>query len=164
MAKSDKHAAIYFDKANNKSMIELAKRLRSSGARTTLIWGSKFTGSEAMQPEARAVLIQKGCANAKLIESTYRKLAHDVEIHYIGIDGEFIEQEAVASEEGDSSRETREVVAEADSAMEAETVDNFEGSRGTTIEAAPIDDGENSGASATAEGTGTIDPSEPPSH
>lgn len=91
--RSEKHAAIYFDSRHGKAFKELAARVRGEGGRTTLVWSSQFRGAQSLLPEARAVIIEQGAPNAALIEDTYSKLAHDVEIWYADENGEFLNGE-----------------------------------------------------------------------
>jgi hypothetical protein len=160
MARSEKHAVVYFNPAQGEPMVELAKRLRASGARTTLIWSSNFSGAKDLQPEARAVLIQKGCRNAAMIEETYRKLAHDVELHYVDSDGEFIDQEEIADE---SSGEVREDVEEAHPPVESEILDADGSSVEATPDIVPTDYGHDIGEGATEADVRSTDSSEPDS-
>lgn len=104
--RKDKHAVIYFEQGAQAAMKDLAAQIRGEGGKTTLIWAKKWVGDENMLPEARAVIIQKGCANEEKIVNAYRKWGVDVEIHFvneegIGIDAEAYEEEAadVAIEE-----------------------------------------------------------------
>ena len=67
-------------------------------------WAKMWKGAENLIPEARAVIIQKGCANEEKIVEAYRKYGVDVGIHFVNEDGigiDVVEEEAshVAEEE-----------------------------------------------------------------
>lgn len=94
--RADKHAVIYFEQGASAAMKELAGQIRGEGGKTTLVWAKQWIGAENMLPEARAVIIQKGCANEAKIVEAYRKYGVDVEIHFVNEDGVGID---VAEEE-----------------------------------------------------------------
>lgn len=85
--RSDKHAAIYFEQGAQEAMKDLAAQIRGEGGKTTLVWAKMWRGAENMISEARAVIIQKGCANEEKIVEAYRKYGVDVEIHFVNEDG-----------------------------------------------------------------------------
>lgn len=85
--RKDKHAVIYFEQGAQAAMKDLAAQIRGEGGKTTMIWAKKWRGDENMLPEARAVIIQKGCANEAKIVKAYRKWGVDVEIHFVNEDG-----------------------------------------------------------------------------
>jgi hypothetical protein len=102
--RASKHAVIYFEQGAQAAMKDLAGQIRGEGGKTTLIWAKMWKGAENMIPEARAVIIQKGCAFEEKIVEAYRKYGVDVEIHFVNEDGigiDVAEEEAeyVADEE-----------------------------------------------------------------
>jgi hypothetical protein len=86
-SRSDKHAVIYFEQGAQAAMKDLAGQIRGEGGKTTLIWARMWKGAENMLPEARAVIIQKGCSHEEDIVAAYRKYGIDVEIHFVNEDG-----------------------------------------------------------------------------
>ena len=91
--RDSKHAIIYFDRKNTEAFKELGARVREAKGRTTLVWSSRWQGPQNILKEGRAVIIQKGCANADDICDAYRQYASDVEIHFVDDAGEFLEGE-----------------------------------------------------------------------
>lgn len=89
--RNKKHAAIYFNRGSSEIMKELAKKIRAEGGRTTLIWSHNWKGPENLLMEAKAIVIEQGCAFAKEIRDTYLKFSANVEVHYVDHDGEFID-------------------------------------------------------------------------
>lgn len=110
-----RHAALYFSPKHSKAYKELAARIRSDGGRTTLIWSNQWKGAESILTECRAIVIEKGCANAENIEEAYRRYAIDVEIHYADSDGEFEEDNAIDPAEDEGATGDDEEHADSDS-------------------------------------------------
>lgn len=98
------HAVLYFEAGNSVAFKELAARIRSEGGRTTLVWSDRWSGTENLLMEARAVVIQKDCANAEAICAAYRQYAHDVEIHFVNTEGEFEEEDGETPDEDEPAR------------------------------------------------------------
>lgn len=103
--RENKHAVIYFEPGATDAMKDLAGQIRGEGGKTTLIWAKQWRGAENLIPEARAVIIQKGCANEEKIVEAYRKYGVDVEIHFVNQDGIGID---VAEEEATHAAEPAE--------------------------------------------------------
>jgi hypothetical protein len=119
--RSEKHAVLYFQQANGPAFKELAKRLRSEGAKTTLVWNYLFRDSSAILPEARAIVVQAGMSNSSFIVDAYRKYAHDVEIHLVEADGEtFVDVDAIEGTTDGLADEAREDLQAEDAAVQAE--------------------------------------------
>lgn len=85
--RASKHAVIYFEPGAQEAMKDLAGQIRGEGGKTTMIWAKMWRGVENLITEARAVIIQKGCANEDEIVEAYRKYGVDVEIHFVNEDG-----------------------------------------------------------------------------
>lgn len=133
--RDSKHAIIYFDRKNTEAFKELGARVREAKGRTTLVWSSRWQGPQNILKEGRAVIIQKGCANADDICDAYRQYASDVEIHFVDDAGEFLEGETAVdptqesgddSAANDKSGEDTEASTEADAAVQDDSA-NEEG-------------------------------------
>jgi len=116
--RASKHAVIYFEQGAQAAMKDLAGQIRGEGGKTTLVWANRWRGAENLITEARAVIIQKGCANEEKIVEAYRKYGVDVEIHFVNQDGigiDAYEEEAadVAIEETNPEPVQEEAAAEA---------------------------------------------------
>lgn len=128
--RDNKHAVIYFEPGATEAMKDLAGQIRGEGGRTTLIWAKQWRGAENLIPEARAIIIQKGCANEEKIVEAYRKYGVDIEIHFvdqngIGIDVE--EEEAThAASEAQIAEPVQEEDDEAPADPEADAADAVE--------------------------------------
>lgn len=85
--RASKHAVIYFEQGASAAMKDLAGQIRGEGGKTTMIWAKQWKGVENLIPEARAVIIQKGCHFEDEIVAAYRKYGVDVEIHFVTEDG-----------------------------------------------------------------------------
>jgi len=83
--------AIYFRKASGNAMKRLATRIRDSGVQTRLIWSHMFLGPGDINKQARAVIIEEGCPGQAKIALAYERYAHNVEIHYVDGEGQFVE-------------------------------------------------------------------------
>ena len=83
--------AIYFRKASGDAMKRLAVRIRDSGVQTRLVWSHKFQGPGDINNQARAVIIEEGCPGQAKIALAYERYAHNVEIHYVDGEGQFVE-------------------------------------------------------------------------
>lgn len=128
--RDNKHAVIYFEPGATEAMKDLAGQIRGEGGKTTLIWAKQWRGAENLIPEARAIIIQKGCANEEKIVEAYRKYGVDIEIHFvdqngIGIDVE--EEEAThAASEAQIAEPVQEEDDEAPADPEADAADAVE--------------------------------------
>lgn len=139
--RASKHAVIYFEQGAQAAMKDLAGQIRGEGGKTTLIWANRWKGAANMIPEARAVIIQKGCANEEKIVEAYRKYGVDVEIHMVNEDGIGIDAEEAtyaAIEE-----ETPEPVQEEDTSASADQEADASDAESTTDDE-PEDDGSDS--------------------
>jgi len=110
--RSSKHAVLYFEPGATEAMKDLAGQIRGEGGKTTLIWAKQWKGAENLIPEARAVIIQKGCANEEKIVEAYRKYGVDVEIHFVNQDGVGIDVEEEEATHAAIEEETPEPVQE----------------------------------------------------
>lgn len=122
--RESKHAVIYFSPGSAPAMKDLAGQIRGEGGRTTLVWSAKWRGPENLIAEARAVIIERGCANAEKIAAAYEKYGEDVEIHYVNSDG--YGEDATAKEAADAPIEethSEPVRAEEESHSDADTAD-----------------------------------------
>ena len=72
-------------------MKRLATRVRDNGVQTRLVWAHKFLGPDDINDQARAVIIEEGCAGQAKIAKSYERYAHNVEIHYVNAEGQFVE-------------------------------------------------------------------------
>lgn len=82
---------IYFRKSSGNAMKRLATRVRDNGVQTRLVWSHKFIGPEDINNQARAVIIEEGCSGQSKIAKSYERYAHNVEIHYVNAEGQFVE-------------------------------------------------------------------------
>lgn len=137
--RKDKHAVIYFEPGSAAAMKDLAGQIRGEGGKTTLVWANKWKGPENLMPEARAVIIEKGCSNEEKIVEAYRKYGIDVEIHFVNEDGigiDVAEEEAthaaieetnsepVQEEADDAAADPEAGVADADESADDESDDD----------------------------------------
>jgi hypothetical protein len=129
--RASKHAVLYFEPGATEAMKDLAGQIRGEGGKTTLIWAKQWRGAENLIPEARAVIIQKGCANEEKIVEAYRKYGVDVEIHFVNQDGVGIDVEEEEATHAAIEEETPEPVqeeeaddSEAEAAADADAVES----------------------------------------
>lgn len=128
--RKDKHAVIYFEPGASAAMKDLAGQIRGEGGKTTMVWANRWRGAENLIPEARAIIVQKGCANEEKIVEAYRKYGVDVEIHFVNQDGIGIdveEEEAThAASEAQIAEPVQEEADEAPADPEADAADAVE--------------------------------------
>lgn len=134
---SNKLVAIYFDKKTPKEKITvLADRARADKAQTILTWSHLFTGPDDLRTTARAVIIQAGAPRADLIAKCYKTLAHDVELHWVDENLEFIDEPQGNTDDGDSQNGT----AETDPTVQDDPTETDEESTDDLSEAESTDD------------------------
>ena len=85
-------SVVYFREDSGAMAKALGTRIRDQGAMTRLIWAHLFTGEDTIIENARAVVIEADCAQAAKIALAYERFAHDVEIHYVTAEGQFIDE------------------------------------------------------------------------
>lgn len=85
-------SVVYFREASGAMAKRLAIRIRDTGVECNLIWSHLFHDKDDIVSEAKAVIIEAGSPRSKDIADAYLKFAHDVEIHYVSRDGEFIDK------------------------------------------------------------------------
>jgi len=133
--RENKHAVIYFEPGSAAAMKDLAGQIRGNGGRTTLVWAKLWKGPISIMTEAKAVIVQKDCANEEAIVEAYRKFSHDVEIHYVNQDGvgidagevyepepELADSEPVPAEEIGDEAESAAGIADAEEPADDEAV------------------------------------------
>lgn len=85
-------SVIYFRESSGIMAKALALRVRDQGAMTRLVWSRLFKGEENIIENAQAVVIELDCPGSAKIALAYERFAHDVEIHYVDQDGNFVEE------------------------------------------------------------------------
>jgi hypothetical protein len=85
-------SVIYFKESSGTMAKSLGMRVRDQGAMTRLVWSRLFKGEESIIENAQAIVIEDGCPGAAKIAVCYERFAHDVEIHYVDEEGNFIEE------------------------------------------------------------------------
>lgn len=79
---------VFFDRGNDHEMRNFAARVRNDNRIDVhLVWSHLFSVDE--MPKADAVIIQVGCRRAEQIETAYRRVLPNAEIHYVRPDGQW---------------------------------------------------------------------------
>ena len=98
-------AIIYFEPKSAQMAVDLANRVRNDPRQieARLVWGRKFRDERDLE-SCNAVIVQQSLPNSDLIRSCYENFAHDVEIHLVDDEGEFVGEEEFIGE--DTSQES----------------------------------------------------------